>query len=366
VHGNLDGRNDPRVRKLDVKVVTSLEFCLPEIMGLGKVARISTSGRASTRNLYKALWAEWATFGGQLEGIPFRLVIRPRGTQRFVKEEKKYVQTTVYELVIDTPHTVAELMAALKQHRLAFGLPDRDRLALEGRSFKQALGLPAPRDGEEETREEPVAEVPSWLLNKIAHLEAELPEDARKAMLLGVFGVGTSAELDPEQAERYWQMLEAALPAEAVEGEIVSENGDHEYDETPASSPAGTPEPATSAGEPDVLVESGTGSGPSDITAAAGLGEDAPAAPVPGDLPGEPELDEPVAATAAEIEAAGEMLVPIGEGAKQRKTLAEMPDNWLEFALRESSRKFFAAYPEFFAALELWCRERAPSIWETR
>lgn len=363
VHGKLDGRKDPRVEKLQVKVVTSLEFCLPEIMGLGKVARISTSGRASTRNLYKALWAEWATFGGQLEGIPFRLVIRPRPTQRFVREEKKYVATTVYELVIDTPHTVAELMAALQQHRAAFGLPDRDRLAIEGRAFKQALGLPAPRDEEEETREEPVAEVPSWLLNKIAHIETELPEDARKAMLLGVFGVEGSGELDPDQASRYLAMLEAALPAEEVEGELVDENG-HEHDETPGD--AGTPEPGKEPGDKDVSIESGEGSGPSHITAAAGLGVNEPAAPSPDALPGEPSFDEAPVATAEQVEAAGAMLVPIGEGAKQRKTLSEMPDNWLEFALRESSAKFFTAYPEFAAALEVWVRARAPHVWEAR
>lgn len=352
VHGQLDGRSDARVEKLQIKVVTSLEFCLPEIMGLGKVARISTSGRASTRNIWKALWSEWEMFGGQLSGIPFRLSIRPRPTQRWEAKDKRYVATTVYELVLDTPHTVAQLRTMIEEHRAAFGLPDRERLAIEGRALKQALALPPGRD-EEETREEPVAETPSWLLNKIAALEAELPEDARKAMLLGVFGVEDSADLDPEQAERYWQILEAALPAEEVEGEVV--NGDHE---TATDETAAVEEPA----EPSV-VEPEAGSGPSDTTAAAGLGDHAPAAPASGDLPG-----EPIAAGSSEeeIAEAGAMLVPIGEGAKQGKRLEEMAENWIEFALRSSSARYFDAYPGFYAALELWAREQFPAIWEAR
>lgn len=360
VYGQLDGRTDPRVEKLQIKAVTSLEFCLPEIMGLGKVARISTSGRASTRNLYKALWTEWEMFGGHLHGIPFRLSLRPRSTQRFEKTEKKYVQTTVYELVLDTPHTVAELRGMLEEHRRGFGLPDRQRLALEGRAMQQALALPPGRDEEEDTRDEPVAETPSWLLNKIAHLEAELPEDARKAMLLGVFGVEESAALDPEQAERYWQILEAALPAEAVEGEVLDENGD-----TATGTAAGVAEEAAAATDARPSAEPGAGSGPSDLTAGAGLGDEAPAPPAPGDLPGEPPVDV-ASPPALSVEAAGSMKVPIGEGAKSGKLLSEMAENWIEFALRDSSARYFEAFPDFYAALQVWAREKHPDLWEAR
>jgi len=359
VYGELDGPSDPRVKKLEVKVVTSLEFCLPEIMGLGKVARISTSGRASTRNLYKALWTEWGMFGGHLEGIPFRLALRPRSTQRFVKDEKKYVQTNVYELVLDTPHTVAELRVALQQHRQAFGLPERSRMAIEGRAFREALALPPGRE-EEETREEPEAEVPSWLLNKIAAMEAELPEDSVRAMLIGVFGVEGSADLDAEQAERYWKMLEAALPpAEPVEGEIVDENGDE------AGTTGGTPVSQTTEAisAPATSPESGEGTGPSHTTAAAGLGDVAPAAPTPDDLPGEPPV-EPL--PALDVEAAGEMLVPIGDGHKHGKRLKDMPANWVEFAVRPSSERYFEPYPEFKEALEAWARAKHPAVWEAR
>lgn len=350
VYGELDGPNDPRVKKLEVKVVTSLEFCLPEIMGLGKVARISTSGRASTRNLYKALWTEWGMFGGHLEGIPFRLALRPRSTQRFVKDEKKYVQTNVYELVLDTPHTVAELRVALQQHRQAFGLPERSRMAIEGRAFREALALPPGRE-EEETREEPEAEVPSWLLNKIAAMEAELPEDSVRAMLIGVFGVEGSADLDAEQAERYWKMLEAALPpAEPVEGEVVDDE-------------IGEQDGGQGLLGHDAPPEPGEGTGPSHTTAAAGLGDDVPAAPTPDDLPGEPPV-EPL--PALDVEAAGEMLVPIGDGHKHGKRLKDMPANWIEFAIRPSSERYFEPYPEFKQALEVWAREKHPAVWEAR
>lgn len=357
VHGQLDGPNDPRVEKLQVKVVASLEFCLPEIMGLGKVARISTSGRASTRNLYKAAWTQRSVFGG-LQGIPFRLSLRPRSTQRFVREEKKYTATTVYELVLDTPHTVAELRLALEEHRKVFGLPDRERLALEGRALKEMLQLPAPSEEPEETREEPVAEVPSWLLNKIAALEHELPEEALRPMLLGVFGVEASADLDPEQAERYWKMLETAFPAEEVVGEVVDDEmvtESRELDGTATQEPAGEAGPS--------IAESGAESGPSHTTAAAGLGVDVPAASAPDDLPGEPSVAGP---SEEEIAAAGKMAVPIGEGAKQHKTLEDMAPNWIEFALRSSSARYFDAYPEFYAALEVWAQAKHPDVWEGR
>jgi hypothetical protein len=386
VHGELTGRNDARVDKLDVKYVASLEFCLPEVMGLGKVARISTSGRASIRNLWKGLWTEWFAFNGNLSGPMFRLTVRPRSTQRFEKKEKKMVQTTVFELVLDTPHTVAELREALSEHRKAFGVPSKERLRLEGRALSNALALPAPA-GEEQTREEVVAETPDWLLNKIASMESELEEAARRGMLLGVFGVEESSALTPEQAERYWGMLEAAMPAEPVEGEIVNGNGDEH--EGSASDPAGdsaaaepSSEAEVSTGEtagaspvnrpgsdalPPVEEDSGAETGPSDtepsaapgdstVTAGTGLGDEEPVPSAPEPLPGEPvagaEYVDPLDAAAA-------LIVPIGGNRDSR--LDAVDDGWLKWALHNAHQ--FGQHTEFYSGLEFFVQHRKPEIW---
>jgi hypothetical protein len=146
-------------------------------------------------------------------------------------------------------------------------------------------------------------------------------------------------------------MLEAALPpAEPVEGEVVDdENGEQDDGQGLLGH--------------DAPPESGEGPGPSHTTAAAGLGDDAPAAPTPDDLPGEPPV-EPL--PALDVEAAGEMLVPIGDGHKHGKRLKDMPANWVEFAVRPSSERYFEPYPEFKQALEVWAREKHPAVWEAR
>jgi hypothetical protein len=320
----------------------------------------------------------------------FRLTVRPRQTQRFEKKEKKMTATTVYELVLDTPHTVAELREALAEHRKAFGAPSKERLRLEGRAFSDALALPVPA-GEEQTREEVVAETPDWLLNKIASLESELPEDARRGMLLGVFGVEGSSALTAEQAERYWNMLEAAMPAEPVEGEVVNGNGEeHEgsvsdtADDASTAASMANPEAEVSAGadltagasetaigadapapvEEDFGAETGpsdtmpsAASGDSSVTAGTGLGDDEPVPSAPEPLPGEPMGD---AEYVDPLDAAAALVIPIG--GNRGKRLDELDnDGWLKWALQNGHQ--FGQHGEFYSGLEFWVQHRKPEIW---
>lgn len=354
IEGELTGRDDPRVKRLEVKVVASLEFSLPEVMGIGKVARISTSGRASIRNLWKALWTEYEAFGYRLSGIPFRLALRPRPTQRFEASEKKYVRTTVYELVIDTTHTVSELRAALEEHRKAFGgIPGRDRLALEGQAMKQAMALP-PGGEEEQIRDEPEAEVSDALLNRLAALEAEFSEDAVRLMLVGNFGVESANELDAEQAERYWQMLERAAPVEEVEGDVI--------DDVSAEGPGeeqgadGTQEAAPASREDLGDLPAGEERDPSpsaDVSSGAESTDAATSASDP--LPGEPgALMDPV-------DVAGDLVIPIGTHAG-RLTIATVDETWLRYSLQRPN--LFENHKAFYSGLEYWVRERLPELWK--
>lgn len=260
IAGVVEGRDDPKVERLGIKLTASLEFCLPQVMGLGKVARISTGSRNSIRNLYSATWDCYEFFGNRLMGIPFRLALRPKPTQRFDAAKKAYTATTVYELILDTPLTIAELSETLRRRQEEFGIGTRESRLLESRMMTRALALPAGPDEREQTRDEPEPESPSdALLNRLAGLLDEA--GAGGLMILrGVFGADSAVELGEEDAERLEAMLLAALPAEAVEGEIVEDTGQR---------PATEPEvrPATSSGE----------SGPTQISAGAGLGEDEPA-----------------------------------------------------------------------------------------
>lgn len=339
VHGKIEGRDDARVEKLGIKIVATLEFCLPEIMGMGTVARISTSSRNSIRNLYKGLWTEWEGFGYRLIGVPFRLSLRAKPTQRFDRKRKVegkskpgMVATTIYELVIDTPHTISELREALEMHRQAFGQPSRERLALEGRVLKETLALPLAGE-EEATRDEPLAEAPDPVLNRIAAIEGELGEDAVSLMLRGVFGVDSSAELTANQAERYVEMLERAAPAEEVSGEVIDALAE-ESAEGPEDAPTASPEgsPGGSAG-----------------TASAEKRDESPSADE--DLPGEPGPDDSL------VELAAQTVIPVGRN--KGETLGEIHDEWLRYAIRNTSR----LPAPFVEALELFVRERKPELW---
>lgn len=149
ITGQLEGPTDPRIAKLGISLEASLTVCLPEVMGIGTDALISTKSRRSLRNLYKAVWDHYHAFGTLL-GYPFRLSVRPARTERFDAEKREYVSTNVYELVLDTPFTFSDVLSRIRARQVALVEPQRERLGLppasEGRAERDlagdALGLP--------------------------------------------------------------------------------------------------------------------------------------------------------------------------------------------------------------------------------
>jgi hypothetical protein len=339
IQGTLTGRDDPRVKRLDAKVVASLEFCLPQVMGVGTVARISTSGRTSTRNLWKALWQEWITFGS-LTGIPFRLSNRPRKKTYFNPEKKAMMPTTIRELVLDTPQTVKEIYDSIAQHREALGpaAADRDRMALEGQALMRRLALPPAPDDEKRTREEVDATPSDALLNRIAIVEQEVGIEAAHTVLRGVFGVESATELDPEKAERYWSILEASIDTEHVPAEDVVVFDDEGSGAGPDDGNA-----------PDVVDESAD-------AAAEAVAEDESSAP-DDSLPGEPGDEDLMAA----VDVACDLVIP--KGTHKGKRLCDMLDHktWIRYCLQNAS--VWADQPTFYAGLELVAREKMPELW---
>lgn len=226
----LNGPTDPRVAKLAINVECTLTFCLPKVMGFGTVAKITTKSKRSMRNLMSSVIDQSTFFQGQLIGIPFRLAVRPAKSRRFDKENRRYVPFEFFELVLDTPFTVQEAIDTIRDRRLALGTGDAEVRQLESAAIAKTLELPAGEPVVEETqqlRDDPAPEQPGDArLNRLARLEGQVGEDAVRALLVGVFGVETAADLDEADAEKYEAMLARNAEAEVEDGgepEIVDE-----------------------------------------------------------------------------------------------------------------------------------------------
>lgn len=218
----LKGPDDPRIGKYEINVEATLTFLLPRVMGVGKVAKITTKSRRSMRNLHTSLLDLHDFFRGNLIGPPFRLAVRRARTRRFDREKRAYVPTDFYELVLDTPLTVADVIDIVREHREALGGGLQQLAAAEAREFTRAMALPVAGETVQ-LRDEPEAEPDrpdDALLNRIAALETEVGAGA-STTLKGVFGVDAATELSQADAERYEQILVRSLEAEPVDGEVV-------------------------------------------------------------------------------------------------------------------------------------------------
>lgn len=227
VRGTLTGPDDARIDRLKIGVECTLTFCLPKVMGFGTVAKITTKGRRSTRNLVSSLIDQSTFFQGQLVGIPFRLTVRPTKGRHFDKTTRKYMATTFYELVLDTPFTVQEAIEAIKERRGILGAPaTADIRQLESRVVEQMLELPAGDDvATQQLRDEPAPTPGDARLNRLARLEDQAGADAAHALLIGVFGVESASDLSDDEAERYEAMLTRNVEsAEEAEAELVDED----------------------------------------------------------------------------------------------------------------------------------------------
>lgn len=231
IRGRLEGPKDARIKKLSIGIECTMNFCLPEVMGFGTVAQITTKGSRSTRNLVSAINGQHRVFQGQLIGIPFRLSNRKARGRHFDPSDRTFKMTTFPELVLDTPFTQKELLDALRERREALGIgPQQAQLGSpEARAFTDALQLPAGEatNGEDvQLRDEPssVEKVDDATLNRIAHLEEQIGVEAARVTLRGMFTRDDPRELDPEAAAQYEQILIRSIPADEVEdAEIVGE-----------------------------------------------------------------------------------------------------------------------------------------------
>lgn len=119
----LDGPDDPRIGKYEMKVSATLRFGLPKALGLGAVALYSTSSRKNIRNLYEGIWFAHRAFEGNVVGVPFRLRVEPRRTQYFHpgddKEPKGWRSSKNFQVTFTTPFTMQQAIDAIRDRHEA-------------------------------------------------------------------------------------------------------------------------------------------------------------------------------------------------------------------------------------------------------
>lgn len=121
IEGILDGPDDARIKRFEMRVEATLKFGLPKALGLGKVALYSTSSKRNARNLYEGVWFAYRAFEGRLIGVPFRLRVEPRKTSYFDKTDRAYKPTSNYQVTFTTPFTMQEAIDAIREQREALG-----------------------------------------------------------------------------------------------------------------------------------------------------------------------------------------------------------------------------------------------------
>lgn len=255
----LKGPGDPIIDRVGLKLYGVLRFAIPPVTGLTTLAEISTTSKRTMTNWLAGITQAQQLAGGMLAGIPFVLAVRPARTRFFDPKKSKRSTSTFYEIVLEAQHSIDEFMELVATRRAQMQLapvrlalpPVRHDDADRDEEIAPALWPAAadrvanaePQLGEHQVRDEPAPARPDDArLNRIARLEAEVGAAESLAVLRGVFGVETAAELDAVDAERFEQMLlrnrDIAEPAEAVEGEIVDEDGSSVFERMAAEAQA--------------------------------------------------------------------------------------------------------------------------------
>lgn len=126
----LQGPDDPVIARTKMKVYATLRVALPRVSGIGTVVEISTTGRRSTDNLFASLTYAHGIVRGNLIGVQFRLSVRPARMRYWDESKKKRSTTDFFELVLDTPLSMAEMFSMVESRRVMTELDQPRFLAL--------------------------------------------------------------------------------------------------------------------------------------------------------------------------------------------------------------------------------------------
>ena len=248
IEGKLDGPDDPRIKKFEMRIEATLRFGMPRVLGLGKIAMYTSSSRKIRRNLYESVWFLERALVGNMIGIPLRLALRMRKAERWDEEKRAKIPTQVWEVVLDTPWEMQQAIDAVNERRQVLGAPparlaldsgdgffagtdERRRKDAEAQLMEAAAGLTVPGDEEQLVREEPeaTAMITEAQTNRIARLEEEYDGDT-STLLFGAYGVDRVEQLTEEQADVYEASLRRLIAhrsteaePEEIDGEVVEE-----------------------------------------------------------------------------------------------------------------------------------------------
>lgn len=236
------GPGDDHVAKLGMKVYTVVRFLVPEVLGVGAWAEISSTSAQTRDQLFQTLGRIYRQTSGQWFGIDLILYMQAAKARPVV--DGKRITSKFWSLAIRSPYSIAELIAArdsLASIQAPSGLPALDHGNVErdleispalwgppaqpGDDIRQTIAsLPPAKDEPLRTRDEPssVERPADDVLNRIAALRQEVGVDAADLLLTGAFGVEVE-QLTAKTAGAYLAGLEriAEQSAEPVVGEIV-------------------------------------------------------------------------------------------------------------------------------------------------
>lgn len=240
----IDGPGDVSVVKFGMKIYTVARFLIPEVLGVGAWAEISSTSAQTRDSLFTTLGRIYRQTSGQWFGVELILYMQPAKARPMV--DGKRITSRFWSLAVRSPYSIAELIAArdsLASIQAPAQLPALDHGNVErdleispalwtppaqpGDDIRQAIAdLPPARDEPLRTREEPssVGRPDDATLNRIAALRQEVGADAADLLLTGAFGVEVE-QLTAQTAGAYLAGLEriAEQSAEPVVGEVVIE-----------------------------------------------------------------------------------------------------------------------------------------------
>ena len=225
----ITGPDDPMVAKLKLKVTTTLRFLVPEVLGVGAWAEISTGSEQSTHSLYRTLAQIYRATQGQWFGLDLVLYLQEARSRPVV--DGKQITSKFWMIAVRSPYSVVEFIEqrrAIAEIQAPAPLPALDHGAIEreeelhpglwetGEDRVRATVAQLPVGSREtvRTREEPSAvdRPDDALLNRIATLRAEVGLEAADTMLLGSFGCEVE-QMNAGEAAAYAAGLERIAEA---------------------------------------------------------------------------------------------------------------------------------------------------------
>jgi len=241
---DITGPDDPQIAKLGAKVYCVCRFLVPDVLGVGAWAEISSTSAQTRDSLFTTLGRIYRQLDGQWFGIELVLYMQPAKARPIV--DGKRMTSKFWSLAVRSPYSIAELIAARSDlasiqapsrlPALDHGSIDRDlevSPALWGEGARpgddirrKVAELPPAKDEPMRTRDEPssVDRPDDATTNRIAMLREEVGAEAADLLLTGAFGVELH-QLTAKTGAAYVSGLEriAEQAAEPVVGEVVIE-----------------------------------------------------------------------------------------------------------------------------------------------